>query len=428
MEDLIIIIGRIKNCSARVLFDTQTSKDTIEICLKDNNGYKKRKRVKLDGKRYVHTFYNLKINKKYFGLARIIGKKGNHAFEFNTKINPKILVASCNCLGYTIQNYLKFVFGDKIINKLPFTDITTNKDTRILESISNQEYDMILHIGDNIYCDEIFNLKNPSYNDFNILYKKHFGSHIMQKILRKGSHIMTCDDHEYVDNIDISMANNNKVINAKQMYLDYQESLWSNSYEKIKILELYDKYIFIPNIEYEKIFGNLKLLKEDIINNIKSLNNKQIIFITSKAIVFDSKSLFFIKKRGDTRLPAIKLLNELHKDTLDSLRKYGNCSLISGELHFSREDNVYYNNNFVCKHYISSGVTSLSTLYINDILSLFKIDLNNITNRKDVLSLINIFLNISFNNYKIQSNNTFIVPNYLIIDGKKFIQKTVDNI
>ena len=166
------------------------------------------------------------------------------------------------------------------------------------------------------------------------------------------------------------------------------------------------------------------MLKEDIINNIKSLNNKQIIFITSKAIVFDSPSLFFRTKR----LPAIKLLNELHKDTLDSLRKYGNCSLISGDLHFSREDDVYYNNNFVCKHYISSGVTSLSTYYINNILSLFKINLNNITNRKDVLSMINIFLNVTFNNYKIQSNNTFIVPNYLIIDKNKFIQKTLYNI
>ena len=410
MQEIIIIIGKvdIETGLVRILFDTETSNNTLDISLRDNNKYLKAQTIQLKEKRHIGIFTDLIPDTKYFGTAKLQGRNNTQHFNFNTNKNPTIAIVSCNSYNISILKH----FG---LN-LSFDINDSNKD--VLEKLYMEDYDIMLHIGDNIYCDELYYSKNNSYKDYSNFYKKHFGSTIMQKILRKGSHIMICDDHEFVNNIKPNMKNEKQIVNANKIYMEYQESLWSDEYEKLKFIELKDKYLLLPNIEYERIFGNVKDLNNEIEIKLESIEkNKNIYILTSKNTMINS-------------------VDNVNIDLLNILKNYSHSEmvLISGDGHCSLNSTIYYKNKKLFKNYITSGLANTSMYYLNK----FKINntINNIVNNPITIFILNnifnknkLLLNIDFlifrNNseFDLKYNSYYKNKNYLLLEKGEIIQK-----
>lgn len=284
-------------------------------------------------------------------------------FNFSTTRTPNIAYVSC--CGYKSR-----IVNDNIDN-----------DSETLKKLSEEDYNVMIHMGDQIYGDSIkntINSKNESIDFFEKkyreMYREVFGSIAMQNILRKGSHIMVCDDHDFFDGVDSTHNTDPCCIAAKNMYMEYQEKLWSDTIDTCKVLEYENNNIIIPNIKYNAIFFYntdtpfiSDVLQTRVINAIK--RDKKNVLVTSLPILANNKFGSWLKsklastEKDDSTHPH-KYDNTI--DFLDRIRNTNNLvTFVSGDLHLSSRSYIYYKKVLTGEQLVSSGLTKVTTVNIN---------------------------------------------------------------
>jgi hypothetical protein len=354
-ENLLIIIGRISfhknSCSVRILFDIEKDDQLITVYLNQIV-----RNIQLNSKKsHIEIFDDLKLDFNYEGIALFEDKK--YSFQFNTTNNPNIAYVSC-CGYYSIGKNGNIDTDDKTLKKL-----------------ADEKFDLMIHMGDQIYADHIkaIGCLNPE-NEYRQLYRKVFGSNIMQKILRKGSHIMICDDHEFYNAVNNLNKNDPYCIAARNMYIEYQESLWGNEYSKCKNITFNKNNIIIPNIRFESVFNYDKdnpfiseVLQTDVIMCLKKKCKN--VIVTSLPILANNKIGSWLKSKIDKYSQDDSTLPKHSKNTINFLDKIreSNCEiiLVSGNLHFSSKSDIFYENKKIAKQYISSGLSKKCTINNN---------------------------------------------------------------
>lgn len=349
---LLIIIGRIKKIldrfEIRILFDSN-KEGNINIFDSDNE---LKKSLTLTGDKSNIIKLIVKGEKKHVLTAKFNDK--NHKFEFNTTQTPNIAFVSC-C------GYKSVIINNKIDN-----------DYKTLNKLSKENYDIMIHMGDQIYSDSIkSNKKKKLTNEYRNMYMKVFGSNAMQKILRKGSHIMVCDDHEFFDGIDHRQKKTKYTKAALNMYLEYQEKLWDKNYSKCKILSLSNYQIIIPNLKYESIFNynpDRPFISEKLQNIVveNMVKNKTNILVTSVPILGNNKFGSWLK----SKLSPVEKDDSTHPNNaantllfLDKIRKKNVKTIfVSGDLHLSCKSKIFYKNKLLGYQYISSGLSRGTTI------------------------------------------------------------------
>lgn len=363
-ENLLIIVGKISKVrnsySVRVLFDCIENNKNISVKLNDIN-YK----ITLGDKSLVYVFDNLAVNTEYRGVATLDNK--DYIFTFNTTLNPNIVFISC-CGYYTLK-----------------IDGVLDNDSSTIDNLQKEPYDVMIHMGDQLYSD-IIKKKCSGGNyvkQYRNIYRKVFGSTAMQKILRKGSHIMICDDHEFYNNTGSKDKENPWCVAGQQMYLEYQESLSNTNYTNCKLLNYNDKNIIIPNLRYESIFNYKKstpYISDELQNTvIKSLDkSKMNILITSVPIIqyrhlYQNIFEFLVDRYKNKDKNNLYIYAKNTERFLDHLRKSQcNLILVGGDSHLSSNSNITYNDITFAKQYISSGI-SRSCSSIKNVPILLKI-------------------------------------------------------
>jgi len=395
-EKLLIIIGRIyekskDNFTVRILFDIEEANKNIYIKLNDD-----KKVLFIKDKSLVIEFDNLKKNKIYNGTA--IYECTEFNFNFSTKQNPKIAYVSC--CGYLTA----YINGKK----------DNDKDT--LEKLYKSDYDIMIHMGDQLYLDVIEFKNNLSYH-YRKFYRRVFGSTVMQKILRKGSHIMICDDHEFTDKVSYLDVKKKYCNEAKNFYMEYQERLWSDNYTCCKNFSYLNQNVIIPNIRYEMIFNYDKKnpfisenLQNEIIDNLKK--NQTNIIVMSLALIGNNKIGSYVKHKIGKSNFDDSTLNLNIKNTISYLNKIKEKKnkgykfiFISGDLHLSCKSYIKYKNDIIGRQYISSGLTKSVTINKNNIdyICLLLYDKFN-------------FGSYKINNFKIKPYKRNYDTNFLILD------------
>lgn len=256
-EELLIIVGRIKyngaTCDVRILFDSEIAGDIVI-----QNGETKYETSVSSTESNLFTLENLAPEVKYEMTALFNGK--TYDFNFSTTQSPK--VAFVSCCGY----YSSTRFG-----KL-------ETDSSTLEKLASDDYEVMVHLGDQVYSDYIRsdNIDSETVVDYDAeyrkMYRKVFGSSAMQDILRKGSHIMICHDHEFAEEPENGFMDITKDYNiaAKKLYLEYQTSLWSDTEEICKTIEYENNNLIILNIYYDWLY-NFDKEAPLISNNLQTL-------------------------------------------------------------------------------------------------------------------------------------------------------------
>ena len=163
-----------------------------------------------DARLAPNTKWCLKINQSICNKFTILGGPNDQS--------PRCIFKSC-CGYKTKNNYTG----------------TLDQDGTTLDQIGNETYDIMFHIGDQLYTDYIFNEMKTCDNEdllaaYRNCYRTVFQSEEMKKILSKGCHFMMGDDHdqkfhnkkyqmhEYID-MPIAKA-------ARKALHEYQMNLW----------------------------------------------------------------------------------------------------------------------------------------------------------------------------------------------------------
>ena len=208
-ECILLITGKVSNNSVRILYESSNSNENqkeIFVILKNlkNSKEVQKKKILLENHPKIIKFENLSLNSE-FKVEFNVEKKINENFvTFKTFSNEK-------------QKKIKFL----VMSCDRYVD---DKDDEFYSELMKKDsnFDVVLHLGDQIYADVIGKnmTDDQSYEDileeYRKLYRLTWGTSIKQQFFRKGSHLMIPDDHDIINNLD-----------APLLYTHLQEMLFA---------------------------------------------------------------------------------------------------------------------------------------------------------------------------------------------------------
>jgi hypothetical protein len=403
------IIGTVTETSARVLLEVDQDCEVIMKLYNDQSTckYKEKLKAKMPT---VFKFENLQKSTMYkidfdHEVSYENSYLANMGSSFRTlsgdSSNTKFALISCNAISKEL-----------IIDK----DYSLWK--HLSENI--EKYDYALHIGDQVYLDSDEWLGNEDnvYHKIKTLlekvkpkrfdehddvvrnlirdeYLKTFNYVYVAKVLRNIPNYMIFDDHDFYDNFGMfeihdeshaSKVNEYFVKHARWYYYAYQKQLWEDiNFSDFGSIKKEYHYMTINQIGLffvdrrgcrswlKKPGDDLKLGADqwDSLNKCFGINGlftkdkiKAAFLVTTTPIVLMAHSIILdiyglthkeIYEQWSYDCPAeqIMLLN-LMREFRESTNK--EVVLVSGDVHMAGATDIYHNDKFVFKQFISSGI------------------------------------------------------------------------
>ena len=335
------IVGEVS--SDQIIFLVKSVKsESVTISFKN---YDIQSKKMIDDKRLINivpniatriVLGNINFNKnKILFTIDIDDKKYQHLI--GNKIN-KIIIISCD---------------------MPVADA----EHSLWNDISNENSDLVCHIGDNIYGDATYHSKNANYDQ---LYVDTWN--IWSPLLKDSSHLMIGDDHEVKNNFDITQLdqNDSKQKKALDAYNCYQATLANVPSNEGVLTKLIN--------DVKLILISRSLCLENLVDRlIKEVGNE-----TGNLIVAFSSAPIILP----TNLCG-KLYNSILGGTgwkePDLFRLYDFCFqymeknnakiiLVGGDLHDGFEETIYYQK-LELPIFVSSAITNYATPFEKLIIS-----------------------------------------------------------
>jgi len=271
---------------------------------------------------------------------------------------------------------------------------TMDIDDKTLRRMCKEEYDVMVHMGDQIYADTIFeeweysplcDKQNSSLwiSKYRQCYRDVFGSIAFKKIFSKGIHIMIADDHDqkfYNDKHEMHgvITRTNIAVASRITMFEYQKQLWFDNVELTAIqngtlspnltLRFRDMNLVVMDTRYSNIYHHdpenpfmsepqMKYLDHELNRDEKN------IVVTSVPILANTKIGSWFKNKVDVmETDDSTYCNNINNalKVLEMLSDHDGQSaniLVSGDLHHASKTDLYKDGQFVCRQYITSGLT-----------------------------------------------------------------------
>ena len=273
-------------------------------------------------------------------------------------------------------------------------------------------YDMMFHLGDQVYGDHLEKqLETSSPNEmieaFRDLYREAWHRQAYRPAMRHGSHLMIPDDHELINGVSFGSGATKKNITHHQLFLaagvrailEYERQLVSDivpfdaAFETQSLTPMYFSFewgrsifLFLDLRFYQAFYNDdnapltgvaqLKFVKEFLTTQLNRVPPpKSLVVLSSISLLFPNHylSLLVDAVEGDRYpLHPTKAANTAH--LLNLFLQAGRSvrtTLLSGDLHLFAEEQIckYNGTSHSClNHMITSGLTQHSSIarYEND--------------------------------------------------------------
>ena len=226
-------------------------------------------------------------------------------YKYKVRCNDEMITGSFKIIGNKCKNNLNFGFVSCNDNCGEIQWNTYHNSTgNMWKEISNENFDMILHYGDQIYADSVLQLyrdkkitKNEIYKYISMLYQATYNEKYQGKSMRNCLNLMILDDHDvannyltpYYENTDKDEMCNIYSPIALRAYRDYQCSLRENNFNDLT-----------KNYSYSAAIGKYNLIFIDERNSFKyktAINNYNIKFVKKEIYNSVGKDILLISPR-----------------------------------------------------------------------------------------------------------------------------------
>ena len=421
------IIGTVTETTARILLEVDQDCEIIMKVYNDESIHKYKEKVK--GRMpTIFKFENLKRASSY-----TVGFDHEVSYE---NINLQNVGSGFRTLSGNICNTRFLVISCNAISKELVTDKQYSLWKHLSENI--QSYDYALHLGDQVYLDwgEWFGddenvyhkvknlLQNVEEENFDEYadqvrelireeYLKTFNYEYVAKVLRNIPNFMIFDDHDFYDNygfFELNDGSHSALVDeffakhARWYYYAYQKQLWEDiDFSDFSKIEKEYHYMTINHTALffidrrgcrtwtKKPDDKLKLGQDQWssldycfgLNGIfRDENIKTVFLVTTTPIVLMAHSVvldmygmtqkeIYEQWSYDCPEEQIRLL-KLMKEFRESTKK--EVVLVSGDVHMAGSTDIYHNNKFVFKQFISSGIMQRSLTSFQSKLANFAFD------------------------------------------------------
>jgi hypothetical protein len=392
VDGLLLITGKVTNNSVRILYEGSKEKERgkeIQVSLTNTKDAKEtqNKKIILENRPRVIKFNNLSENsefKVYFGSDDFV--------KFKTFSNEK-------------QDQLKFI----VLSCDRYVD---DKDDEFFKEMMDKDsnFDVALHLGDQIYADIIgknFH-ENKTYEDileeFRELYRFTWSTPIKEQFLRTGSHLMIPDDHDIINNVDAPLLETRLkklLFSGRQAYYEYQYQLLNDIYDENGDLLVGEKFDSIKKtFDFHRI-GNIglglldtrfkrtfefdneyrllgKTQFELLSNELNHWSNdstiEHVLICTGTPLGFFSpilsKIAYTFENPKETYPSHPHLIDNLLK-IFDLLKKHEKVKLVTGDVHQFAKSKICDNENHCIDQLVSSGISKGSAVVAELKLVLF---------------------------------------------------------
>jgi phosphodiesterase/alkaline phosphatase D-like protein len=403
------IIGTVTQNTARVLLEVENDCEVIMKVYNDESIHKYKEKMKARMP-VIFKFENLKSGSSY-----TVGFDQEVSYE---NLSLESVGSNFRTLSNNISNTRFLIISCNAISKELITDKQYSLWKHLSENI--ESFDYALHIGDQIYLDwgEWFGDEENVYHkvkkilhdvepkdyhkhDKNIRdlireeYLKTYNYEYVAKVLRNVPNFMIFDDHDFYDNFGFFEINDGSesseidayfTKHARWYYYAYQKQLWEDiNFDDFSKIEKEYHHMTInhiglffidrracrtwhkkPNDKYklgkdqwdslETCFGPNGLFTADNIKTVFLVTTTPIVLM-AHSVVLDMYGMtqkeIYEQWSYDCPEEQTKLLH-LMKDFREATKK--EVVLITGDLHMAGCTDIYHDNKFIFKQYISSGI------------------------------------------------------------------------
>ncbi|KAL4430485.1 hypothetical protein ABPG74_005410 [Tetrahymena malaccensis] len=400
------IIGKVTDTTARILLEyDQAGEVTINLTSLNGEVKQEMKKHFEARKSSVFHFNNLEPNTKYVVKISPYTKDYTCSFktlDFSSK-NLKICWISCND-GRKNESYKDL-----------------NLWINLQKEVQEGKYDLICHIGDQIYLDsdEWLGNTNNTYHKLNEeIFKKvpqsqwvNYYEQIKEaikdeyrfvwnypataKVLASVSNIMIYDDHDIRDNwgflpqdYDPNSSDYYYGSICQQVYYEYQRQLRDETLDLSNTQNIKEEYftikldkigLFFADLRGDRAwhrtqqFDSTKVMQENQWQKLDNALNQEFkdvenfIFVSQSTVVFLNHTInhLIAKKIKDSQEQWVenldeqyKLLKKLYDWKFQNTNLNREVTIICGDIHFGGHTDIYFQNKPAFKQFTSSSITN----------------------------------------------------------------------
>lgn len=367
IQSKLLVVGDVTSTSARILYEAYDEQPTsLEVSIVVKNDVIRKIPIHLHQTPKILKLDSLTPNTFY---TVMFGENDNVTFTtFDEHSNFKILVVSCN-------RY--------------YDDL----DDGFWKRLQQEDRFGIVHIGDQVYADQISYAKNVSLLSFEQLlegfrnvYRKTWGNPTLQNVLRNGANWMLPDDHDIINNLDREFLEDRRdvILAGRQAFYEYQFQLLEdvfdengNELEMVKKDQIYrfkrlgPVGLVLADTRFHRTFHyepeNPLLGKQqlyDIDQQLKKWKDdptiQHVLIFTSVPLTFISPTMAkIVYKVEKERYPAHP---DLVNDTIKLMNVMKQCApkirIISGDVHQFVMSKLCHKDGTCISQMITSGMTN----------------------------------------------------------------------
>jgi hypothetical protein len=227
-------------------------------------------------------------------------------YKYKVRCNDEMIAGSFKIIGNKCKNNLNFGFVSCNDNcgEIPWNTYH-NRTGNMWKEISNENFDIILHYGDQIYADSVLQLyrdkkitKNEIYKYISTLYQATYNEKYQGMSMRNCLNLMILDDHDagnnyltpYYENTDKGEMWNIYSPIALRAYRDYQCSLGEHNFNNLT-----------KNYSYSAVVGKYNVIFMDERNSFRysktAINKYNINFVKREIYNSVDKDILLISPR-----------------------------------------------------------------------------------------------------------------------------------